>query len=106
MPASKFTLSKDLGPGHFSGSIEIDVPERIAEPGDIYVVKKPFLTAGGTRQYGVGRLLKIISRTDASPHGYKSSLGNCIVEDDFLTSIWSSIDMSIQEGTIELVYSK
>lgn len=85
-----------------STQMEVPCPEVLPLPGDKLVVTKEFYTPRTT--YIAGDILTLIERTNDSPHGVLSSLGNWIVEDDRVgTTVWTNIEMALADGTLSIL---
>lgn len=76
-------------------------PSRLPQPGDVYIVKQIVATLAG-RMYRPGDRLEILGRTNSKPHHRLNSLGNLQVKCKFFTSIWTNIELMLEDGTIEL----
>lgn len=83
--------------------------EHVPQPGDIYVVVRPFRTLGTKADelegYVVGDKLVLHETTDRDPFGHKSKLGNWIVECKHYQppsdeSVWSMIWTLIERGDL------
>jgi len=81
--------------------IELSRPDFDLEPCTSLMVMKPFVTLGD-RVYFHGDFLFLVKRTEESPFGYTSSLGNWLVECPFTTSVWTNIENMVAEGVLAL----
>lgn len=95
-----FTITYD--DGFTKASEDFPCPVRLPQPGDVYKLKTHVATLAG-RSYRPGDRLEIIERTEAAPHYRKNSLGNLRVKCPFFTSVWSNIEVILEEGNLELV---
>jgi len=78
-------------------SVQLACPSEPLKSGQTLIVLKPFMTLGN-RLYQHGDELRLIERTEEAPYGYKSSLGNWVVQCPHTTSVWSNIEAMVQEG--------
>lgn len=77
-------------------------PSHIPDIGDIYVAQVPFQTTGGVK-YECGDELLVICRTDEAPYNLRSSLGNLLIQGkDHKVTIWSIIEMMINQDILAL----
>ena len=87
---------------------QFPMPERIAQPGDVYRATTDFGTLG-KKSYEPGDTFKMLRRTQEAPFGRLSGLGNCVIQTKYHVaggeSIWSCFDDAIQMGWLELVSS-
>lgn len=78
------------------------VSPRLPVAGDVYVFNVPVLSFAGVL-YEPGDQLKIIERTTEQPHGRLNTLGNLRVRCKALTSVWTNIELMLDDGVIRLV---
>ena len=76
-------------------------PEILPMPGQTLVVRKLFSTPA-MHVYHLYDELELVRRTASAPHGSVSSLGNWVVKDLYLESVWTNIEMMIAEGIVEI----
>lgn len=76
-------------------------PQVQPEPGQTYLVRKQLVTRAGF-SYFKGDELTLVAKTNESPDGCTSSLGNWLVKCPHQESVWSEIDGMIADGTLEL----
>lgn len=88
--------------GYQEESIELNTPQRLAQPGDVYQVVSLFYTKAD-KQYEPGDKLTILNRTQHSPHNLSSSLGNLVIKNKYFTSTWTCFDDIIAQGLVKLV---
>lgn len=81
------------------GVVTHPCPETLPEPGQTFIVQRPFITGGG-HTYRIGQLLTLLERTAEAPYGYASSLGNWKVRCPYRESVWSGIEEMIANRTL------
>jgi hypothetical protein len=94
-----YTITYD--DGEIGLSSEVPAPERLPQPGDVYVFTCPAITLAGV-SYNIGDKLEIIERTTEAPHFRRSSLGNIVVRCKHFISVWTNIEWMIVMGRIIL----
>lgn len=76
-------------------------PQVQPEPGQTYRVARYFITRANF-SYFEGYEHTLVAKTNESPYGYTSSLGNWLVKCPYQESVWSEIDGMIADGTLLL----
>jgi hypothetical protein len=96
----KYTVTYDDGENQ--GAIELEAPERLPQPGDVYEWLRPCNTVGG-HHYRTGERMTVVERTGHVPFHRTSSLGNLLVNGPYGTSVWTCFENSVADGWLKLV---
>jgi hypothetical protein len=88
--------------GQTTASLELDRPDVLPQPGEVYEAVRSFHTVGGLT-YHRGDKFKILRRTNRSPHNRRSSLGNLVIECKYHTSVWTAFESAIAGNWIQFV---
>jgi hypothetical protein len=87
--------------GLLKGGITLPRPERLPQPGDVYVATDSIWTISPA-QYVAGDRFEVMERTHFAPHHRRSSLGNLVIRCRFKKSVWSCFDAVVATGCLRL----